>query len=78
MKVAASCPPGIGTCSNGSRDPLEIHPYKGFIAIYTVQLVNGQYSTVSGIRKAGAPYPRNPFPSQKRSSRHTRPRPRQR
>jgi hypothetical protein len=57
-----ACPPGIGTCSNGSRDPLEIHPYKGFIiAIYTVQLVNTQYSTVSGIRKAGAPIARRRY-----------------
>ena len=63
MKVAASCPPGIGTCSDGSREPPEIHRYKGFIiAIYTIQLVNGQYSTVSGIRKAGAPIPQEPLP----------------
>lgn len=47
----------------GGPPALKTHQYKGFvIAIYTIPKLNGQFSTMSGIRKAGAPIPREPFP----------------
>jgi hypothetical protein len=63
-KIVASYSPGtLGTASSGGPDPLETRQYKGFvIAIYAIQKLNGQYSTFSGIRKAGAPLPEEPFP----------------
>lgn len=65
--IAASYPGGtVGTCSSGGHDPLEIRQYRGFIiAIYVFRKLNDQYSTLSGIRKAGAPIPQEPFPMSK-------------
>jgi hypothetical protein len=66
-KLTDSFPPGtVGTAIGGGPDPLEIHQYKGFvIAIHTIPRLNGQYSTLSGIRKADAPIPQEPFPMSK-------------
>jgi hypothetical protein len=63
-KLTESFPPGtVGTAFASGRDPLEIHQYKGFvIAIHTIPRLNGKYSTLSGIRKADAPIPQEPFP----------------
>ena len=62
-KLAASFPPGtVGAFASG-RDPLEIHEYNGFvIAIYSIPRTSGQYSTMTGIRKADTPIPQGPFP----------------
>jgi hypothetical protein len=61
-QITASCPPGtFGTI--GGAPALETHQYKGFaIAINAVPLLNGQFSTLSGIRKLGDPLPQEGFP----------------
>ena len=62
-QITASCPPGTFGSMSGGHPALETHQYKGFvIAIHTFPRLNGLYSTLSGIRKAGAPLPQEPFP----------------
>ena len=64
--LTASFPPGTVAAFASGRDPLEIHEYNGFvIAIYTIPRTSGQYSTMTGIRKADTPIPQEPFPLSK-------------
>ncbi len=64
VDITNSCPPGtFGTARNSGPPALERREYKGFvIAIWAVPLMNGQYSTLSGIRKIGDPITEDGFP----------------
>ena len=63
QQITASCPPGTFGTMGGGPPALETHQYKGFaIAIHAVPRLNGQYSTLSGIRKLGDPLPQEGFP----------------
>ena len=62
-KIAAEYPPGTVGKLVGGHPILQIHQYKGFdIAIHTVPRLNGQFSTLSGVRKSGAPITEEGFP----------------
>ncbi|HWZ78092.1 MAG TPA: hypothetical protein VNX87_16220 [Candidatus Sulfotelmatobacter sp.] len=62
-QIVASCPPGTFGTMGGAPPALETHQYKGFvIAIHAIPRLNGQYSTLSGIRKLGDPTPQEGFP----------------
>jgi hypothetical protein len=62
-QIAASYPPGTVGTLVGGNPALQIHQYKGFdIAIHTVPRLNGQFSTLSGVRKSGAPLTEEGFP----------------
>jgi hypothetical protein len=62
-QIAAEYLPGTVGTLVGSNPMLQIHQYKGFdIAIYTFPRLNGQFSTLSGVRKSGAPMTEEGFP----------------
>jgi hypothetical protein len=62
--IIASYPPGVSGIPSGSGPQLsEKRVYKEFvvIAIQAFPRENGQYSTLSGIRKLGDPASQEPF-----------------